>query len=1077
MKKILLILLIILMSVSLTYGTVVKTTNLELSKPAAEDLTVDWFNTMNDNLDLIDAAFDDVLEFDDGERIEDRAGAMWTGNTETFITLTYQDADNTIDAIVPVKDEDNMASDSATFLCTQQSIKAYADTLHALQYLKTEVDTQGEVETIWGITLATDTELGNLTYSDVGAIQDTNDVITEAKLKCVDSPTDEDIFTYEATTGDFEWHTKAELGIGVATSIADDLILKADFADEDWGDMSVSTNVVTIDADAVTYAKIQNVSATDKVLGRSSAGAGIIEEITCTSAGRALIDDADASTQRATLGLVIGTNVLAEQTIGIANDNLVEIDHASVVDNDIPKFTANGLEGRSYSETRNDLSIETAYADSFATGGAGTSGDPWTGDCIQAAIDSITTGIVYLNAGYYHPTHDTPIDLKSGITLMGVPGQSVIDAVGFTGSNKPIQAVGTAEGSIAATVNIAKGDKIITMGDTSSLTAGDYIRISSDEEWLAGYDVGEIQRIKTITSGTVITLYNPVWDDYTTANNGRIYELNLVSDIIIDGITIQRGDVNASYAIHFQLGKHCIIRNCQIYGSTYAGILWDEMLYGTIESNYIKDSFYVGTDTSYGIGIMNTCQYNVIFNNKIEIARHCIAVHSNPTGGYPRFNLISSNILIGGAESTQSIADCHPTAEHIIYKNNIFIGEGLRTGMNLIAPYQQVIDNTFINCETGVLVWANIPQYSSITGNHFYEGTSAIYFSNSEASTTYYMTIADNIIHGTTYGIEFVLHDASPTTFAEIYIENNIFNVDTNWMRDPASNVTLDNCLIYGNETFAKPSTVTAITNSKAFKADAVELGGDTNYIKVALGGVMTLEGTANIEGVTATEFGYVDGVTSDIQTQFSNKQPLEATLTDIADGTIVENLVNTNNPWADNEVSDTLTSSSCTGLAATATALATGRNIGGISFDGTANIIPRDSTHDHALGSDHQYSGIFDSAPVGETVVFGDLLYYDWTAVEWKKAKADVIGTTPAQRIALEGKTDGQTCLMLVQGYIRDDSAFDFGAARVYLNDDTAGTCDDTAPAESGDQIQIVGIGITADILYFNPSIDVGEI
>lgn len=33
--------------------------------------------------------------------------------------------------------------------------------------------------------------------------------------------------------------------------------------------------------------------------------------------------------------------------------------------------------------------------------------------------------------------------------------------------------------------------------------------------------------------------------------------------------------------------------------------------------------------------------------------------------------------------------------------------------------------------------------------------------------------------------------------------------------------------------------------------------------------------------------------------------QPLEATLTDIADGTIAENLVNTANPWAANEVAD----------------------------------------------------------------------------------------------------------------------------------------------------------------------------
>jgi hypothetical protein len=54
---------------------------------------------------------------------------------------------------------------------------------------------------------------------------------------------------------------------------------------------------------AVTYAKIQDVSATDKLLGRSSAGSGDVEEITCTAAGRALLDDADAAAQRATLGL------------------------------------------------------------------------------------------------------------------------------------------------------------------------------------------------------------------------------------------------------------------------------------------------------------------------------------------------------------------------------------------------------------------------------------------------------------------------------------------------------------------------------------------------------------------------------------------------------------------------------------------------------------------------------------------------------------------------------------------------------------------------------------------------------
>ena len=70
--------------------------------------------------------------------------------------------------------------------------------------------------------------------------------------------------------------------------------------------------------DGVTYAKIQNVSATDKLLGRSSAGAGNVEEITCTAAGRALLDDADAAAQRTTLGIDTDDSV----TFGTVTANL-----------------------------------------------------------------------------------------------------------------------------------------------------------------------------------------------------------------------------------------------------------------------------------------------------------------------------------------------------------------------------------------------------------------------------------------------------------------------------------------------------------------------------------------------------------------------------------------------------------------------------------------------------------------------------------------------------------------------------------------------------------------------------------
>ncbi len=72
------------------------------------------------------------------------------------------------------------------------------------------------------------------------------------------------------------------------------------------GDNKVTSS--KINNSAVTYAKIQNVSATDKLLGRASSGAGIIEEITLTAAGRALLDDVDSTAQKLTLGLNLVDN-------------------------------------------------------------------------------------------------------------------------------------------------------------------------------------------------------------------------------------------------------------------------------------------------------------------------------------------------------------------------------------------------------------------------------------------------------------------------------------------------------------------------------------------------------------------------------------------------------------------------------------------------------------------------------------------------------------------------------------------------------------------------------------------------
>ena len=70
-------------------------------------------------------------------------------------------------------------------------------------------------------------------------------------------------------------------------------VTNGDSHDHAGGD-GAAIGTTALSNDAVTYAKMQNVSATDKVLGRSSAGTGDVEEIACTAAARTLLASATA---------------------------------------------------------------------------------------------------------------------------------------------------------------------------------------------------------------------------------------------------------------------------------------------------------------------------------------------------------------------------------------------------------------------------------------------------------------------------------------------------------------------------------------------------------------------------------------------------------------------------------------------------------------------------------------------------------------------------------------------------------------------------------------------------------------
>ena len=210
--------------------------------------------------------------------------------------------------------------------------------------------------------------LGSLaTLSSVSTSNIGDDQVTYAKVQNV-SATDKILGRSSAGAGDIEEITCTSAGrallddadataqrttLGLGTLATQSGTFSGTSSGTNTGDQTITLTgdvtgsgtgsfAATIASAAVTYSKIQNVSATDKILGRSSAGAGVVQEITCTSAGRDLLDDADASAQRTTLGLGTLATLSSVSTANIGDDQVTyaKIQNVSATDRILGRSSA-----------------------------------------------------------------------------------------------------------------------------------------------------------------------------------------------------------------------------------------------------------------------------------------------------------------------------------------------------------------------------------------------------------------------------------------------------------------------------------------------------------------------------------------------------------------------------------------------------------------------------------------------------------------------------------------------------------------------------------------------------------------
>lgn len=132
----------------------------------------------------------------------------------------------------------------------------------------------------------------------------------------------------------------------------------------------------------------------------------------------------------------------------------------------------------------------------------------------------------------------------------------------------------------------------------------------------------------------------------------------------------------------------------------------------------------------------------------------------------------------------------------------------------------------------------------------------------------------------------------------------------------------------------------------------------------------------------------------------------------------------------------------------------------------------------DPAGSADGKYSGITVTGTGGATIAFGDLVTLDKDDSRWELVDISVAAAATGDArgiigIAVTSSTDGGAITVLLNGIIRADANFPALTIGAPVYASTTGDVVVTQPTTTDHVIRIVGYGLTADEMYFNPSND----
>ena len=123
------------------------------------------------------------------------------------------------------------------------------------------------------------------------------------------------------------------------------------------------------------------------------------------------------------------------------------------------------------------------------------------------------------------------------------------------------------------------------------------------------------------------------------------------------------------------------------------------------------------------------------------------------------------------------------------------------------------------------------------------------------------------------------------------------------------------------------------------------------------------------------------------------------------------------------------------------------------------------------ALTADHSWTGLTAVMTAGTALLFGQACRIGSDS-KLEKGNVASAATMPAMCVALASIAENAAGEVLLQGFIRDNT-WNFTPGGLLYVAGAAGLVSQIIPTDPGEQVQVIGVALTADIIYFSPSFE----